>query len=96
MRLGSPALKGVIAVLARGDPVMIPLAACSIMAIAVILERALMWWRVGRSRDREAVLTRAAKGEWTEACKLGETSRVPCPAPEVRYSVGPGKGRRPA
>ena len=30
---------------------MIPLAACSIMALAVILERALMWWRLGRSRD---------------------------------------------
>jgi hypothetical protein len=58
---------------------MLPLAACSIMALAVILERALMWWRVGRSRDPEAVLTRAAKGEWTEACKLGKTSRSPAP-----------------
>jgi biopolymer transport protein ExbB len=67
----------VIAVLARGGPVMIPLAACSIMALAVILERALMWWRVGTSRDPDAVLTRAAKGEWTEACKLGEASRSP-------------------
>src|SRR5215470_2611503 len=56
---------------------MIPLAACSIMALAVILERALMWWRVGRGGDPDAVLTRAAKGEWTEAWKLGEASRSP-------------------
>jgi len=70
-------VRAVIAVLARGGPVMIPLAACSIMALAVILERALMWWRVGRSGDPDAVLTRAAKGEWTEAWKLGEASRSP-------------------
>ena len=70
-------MRAVIAVLARGGPVMIPLAACSIMAFAVILERALMWWRLGRSRDPQAVLTRAAKGEWTEAWKLGEASRSP-------------------
>jgi biopolymer transport protein ExbB len=67
----------VIAVLARGGPVMIPLAPCSIMALAVILERAVMWWRVGRSRDADAVLARAAKGEWTEALKAGEGSRSP-------------------
>ena len=65
-------MRAVIAVLARGGPVMIPLAACSIMALAVILERALMWWRVGRSGDPDVVLMRAAKGEWTEAWKLGE------------------------
>jgi biopolymer transport protein ExbB/TolQ len=74
-RLGDPAVRAVIAVLARGGPVMIPLAACSIMALAVILERALMWWRVGRSGDPDVVLMRAAKGEWTEAWKLGEASR---------------------
>jgi len=71
------AVRAVIAVLARGGPVMIPLAACSVLALAVILERALTWWRLGTSRDPELVLARAAKGEWTEASELGRVSRSP-------------------
>lgn len=71
------AVRAVIAVLARGGPVMIPLAACSVLALAVILERTLTWWRLGTSRDPELVLARAAKGEWTEASELGRVSRSP-------------------
>jgi biopolymer transport protein ExbB len=70
-------VSAVITVLARGGPVMIPLAACSILALAVVIDRAWTWWRLGRSRDPEIVLARAAKGEWTEAGKLGEVSRSP-------------------
>jgi biopolymer transport protein ExbB len=70
-------VRAVIAVLARGGPVMIPLAACSIMALGVVIDRAWTWWRLGRSRDPEIVLARAAQGEWTEAWKLGEVSRSP-------------------
>jgi biopolymer transport protein ExbB len=70
-------VSAVIAVLARGGPVMIPLAACSILALAVVIDRAWTWWRLGRSRDPELVLARAARGEWTEAGKLGEVSRSP-------------------
>jgi biopolymer transport protein ExbB len=70
-------VRAVIAVLARGGPVMIPLAACSILALGVVIDRAWTWWRLGRSRDPEIVLARAAQGEWTEAWKLGEVSRSP-------------------
>jgi biopolymer transport protein ExbB len=70
-------VRAVIAVLARGGPVMIPLAACSILALGVVIDRAWTWWRLGRSRDPELVLARAARGEWTEAGKLGEVSRSP-------------------
>lgn len=70
-------MSAVITVLARGGPVMIPLAACSILALAVVIDRAWTWWRLGRSRDPELVLARAARGEWTEAGKLGEVSRSP-------------------
>ena len=70
-------MRGLIVVLARGGPVMIPLAACSVLALAVIIDRAWTWWRLGRSRDHEIILARAAKGEWTEAWKLGEESRSP-------------------
>jgi biopolymer transport protein ExbB len=68
-------VRAVIVILARGGPVMIPLAACSILALAVVIDRAFTWWRLGRSRDPELVLARAANGEWTEAVKLGEGSR---------------------
>jgi biopolymer transport protein ExbB len=70
-------VRAVLAVLARGGPVMIPLAACSILALGVVIDRAWTWWRLGRSRDPEIVLARAAQGEWTEAWKLGEVSRSP-------------------
>ena len=70
-------MRAVIAVLARGGPVMIPLAACSVLALAVVIDRAWTWWRLGRSRDPELVLARAARGEWVEARKLGEVSRSP-------------------
>jgi biopolymer transport protein ExbB len=56
---------------------MIPLAACSIVALAVVIDRAWTWWRLGRGRDPETVLARAATGEWTEGRRLGEVSRSP-------------------
>jgi biopolymer transport protein ExbB len=70
-------VRAVIAVLARGGPVMIPLAVCSVLALAVVIDRAWTWWRLGRNRDPELVLARAAVGAWTEALKLGEVSRSP-------------------
>jgi biopolymer transport protein ExbB len=70
-------VSGFLALLARGGPVMIPLAACSIVALAVILERLWAWRGLGRSGDAEAVLARAAGGRWEDACQLGEASRSP-------------------
>jgi biopolymer transport protein ExbB len=70
-------MSAILALLVRGGPVMIPLAACSIVALAVILERAWAWRGLGRSVEPEAVLARAAGGQWDEACRLGEASRSP-------------------
>ena len=56
---------------------MIPLAACSIVALAVILERLWAWRGLGRSADPEIVLARAAGGQWDDACQLGERSTNP-------------------
>jgi biopolymer transport protein ExbB/TolQ len=39
--------------LAKGGPVMIPLLACSIVALAVVVERLTFWWR---ETDRGAAL----------------------------------------
>jgi biopolymer transport protein ExbB len=70
-------VSAVVALLARGGPVMIPLAACSIVALAVILERAWAWRGLGRSGDPDRLLAQAATGDWDDACRLGEASRSP-------------------
>ena len=74
---GTPPMSAVVALIAKGGPVMIPLAVCSIVALAVVLERAWAWRGLGRSRDPEGVLARAAGGKWEDACRVGEASRSP-------------------
>jgi biopolymer transport protein ExbB len=74
---GAPPVSAVVALLAKGGPVMIPLAVCSVVALAVVLERAWTWRGLGRRHDAEAVLARAAAGKWEDACKVGEASRSP-------------------
>jgi biopolymer transport protein ExbB len=66
-----------VAFLAKGGLVMVPLLACSILALAVVLERAWFWWR---SRDRgtvERVLRAAAGGQWQAALEAAEGARTP-------------------
>ncbi len=70
-------MSALVALLVKGGPVMIPLAACSVVALAVILERAWTWRGLAHGADPEAVLARAAGGHWDEACRLGEASRSP-------------------
>ena len=70
-------MSALVALLVKGGPVMIPLAACSVVALAVILERAWTWRGLAHRADPEAVLARAAGGHWDEACRLGEASRSP-------------------
>lgn len=65
------------AVLAKGGLVMIPLALCSVMALAVAIERAVRWLRLGGSSEADKVLAAAAKGDWDEATRTGERSASP-------------------
>jgi biopolymer transport protein ExbB len=53
----------------RGGPVMYPLLACSIIALTVILERALFWIREDMRRDQalvDDVLELCRKGAWED------------------------------
>ena len=70
-------MSAVVALLVKGGPVMIPLAACSVVALAVVLERLWTWRGLACSGDPEAVLERAAGAKWEDACRLGEASRSP-------------------
>ena len=50
-----------------GGPVMIPLLACSIIVVAVILERAFFWFRLGRQRNQalvDEILELSRYGNW--------------------------------
>lgn len=61
-----------------GGPVMWPLLACSILALAVILDRCLFWWSAMRGRNRTLagqVLDLASRGEWQEIRKRTMHSR---------------------
>src|SRR5262245_62268742 len=70
-------LSGVVGFLAKGGPVMIPLAVCSVLAVAVVIERAVAWLRLGSLADPDAVLARVESGKWEDAISAGERSRSP-------------------
>jgi biopolymer transport protein ExbB len=70
-----------IQTLAKGGPVMIPLLGCSIVAVAVVIERLAFWWRQGDQRAAERALELAERGKLDEALEIargagGVTARV--------------------
>jgi biopolymer transport protein ExbB len=66
-----------LTILAKGGMVMIPLGLCSITALAVVIERAIRWLRLGALGEADRVLAAASRGEWETAVATGETSRSP-------------------
>src|SRR5262245_58980525 len=85
-------LTGVFGFLAKGGLVMIPLGVCSVLAVAVVIERAVTWLRLGGLADSEGVLARVESGKWTDAIDAGERSRSP-----VALVLGAGvRHRNPA
>ena len=70
-------LTSIVAFLVKGGVVMAPLLVCSVMALAVVLERAWFWWRASPASDAERVLSHAARAEWDAALRVGDGSRSP-------------------
>ncbi len=66
-----------VSLLAKGGPVMVPLGACSVLSLAVIIERAGFWWRARSGGDAERALHLAAAGKWDDAVEEGRASRAP-------------------
>ena len=64
-------------ILAKGGLVMVPLLACSMIALAVILERCLFWRRFRKSEDGTTILARVAAGHLAEATTMARASRHP-------------------
>lgn len=64
----------------KGGPVMVPLLACSLWAVACILERALYWWQERRRMDPAEVdrlWEHLRHGRLKEALRLGHASHNP-------------------
>jgi biopolymer transport protein ExbB len=60
--------------LAKGGPVMIPLVLCSVVALAVVIERLGFWWRQGDVAAAERALELAERGKLDEALEVARHS----------------------
>jgi len=65
-----------VQMLAKGGPVMVPLVICSVVALAVVIERLQFWWRHGDLRAAERALELAERGKVDEALEVARTSRA--------------------
>ena len=63
-----------IQTLAKGGPVMIPLVVCSVVALAVVIERLGFWWRHGDVGPAERALELAERGKLDEALEIARRS----------------------
>jgi biopolymer transport protein ExbB len=66
-----------IGIIIKGGPVMVPLLACSIISLAVVIER-IIFWRRARSRGPvEELLQLVQRREFTKATELGRSVDLP-------------------
>ena len=84
---------------------MIPLGLCSVLALAVAIERAFRWLKLGGVSEADRVLALAGRGDWDEAARAGEESSSPVarvlaaglrrrnPAPRLERDVETPSGR---
>jgi biopolymer transport protein ExbB len=63
-----------IQMLAKGGPVMVPLVLCSVVALAVVIERLGFWWRQGDVGPAERALELAERGKLDEALEIARRS----------------------
>ncbi|HWO40578.1 MAG TPA: MotA/TolQ/ExbB proton channel family protein [Candidatus Eisenbacteria bacterium] len=64
-------------IVVKGGVVMIPLLLCSLVAVALTIERIIFWCKVKSRRPAEDILALVEKGEYEEALRLGRSSEHP-------------------
>ena len=69
-------ISALIQTLAKGGPVMIPLVVCSVVALAVVIERFGFWWRHGDVGPAERALELAERGKLDEAIEVARAART--------------------
>jgi biopolymer transport protein ExbB len=67
----------VLAVIVKGGIVMIPLLICSLVSLALTIERILFWAKLKSREVLREILTHVEQGEFDQALKLGKTSQQP-------------------
>ena len=66
-----------IEIIIKGGIVMIPLLFCSIISLALTIERLLFWRRISSPRIAEQILQLVEDGDFAKAQDLGKSSRHP-------------------
>jgi biopolymer transport protein ExbB len=66
-----------ISILVKGGLVMIPLLACSLVSLALTIERIVFWAKLKSHDVLGQVMALVEKGEFDQALKLGKTSGQP-------------------
>lgn len=66
-----------LSVIVKGGIVMIPLMLCSLISLALTIERILFWSRLKSREVLHEILTHVEKGEFDQALKLGKGSQQP-------------------
>jgi len=64
-------------ILIKGGPVMVPLLLCSMISLAVTIERLIFWRRIKSKELVNQMLTLVEKGQPQEALRLGQSSDLP-------------------
>lgn len=66
-----------IGILVKGGPVMAPLFICSVVALAVVIERFLFWRKISNRQTAEELLNLAEQREFSRAVELGRGADSP-------------------
>jgi biopolymer transport protein ExbB len=66
-----------IAIIIKGGIVMIPLLACSLISLALTIERFMFWAKLKTKDVLQQILSLVEKGEFEQALKLGKNSSQP-------------------
>ena len=66
-----------ISIIIKGGPVMVPLLVCSIISLAVTIERWLFWRKVQSRQPVEELLQKVERNEAEQALELGRKSDLP-------------------
>ena len=67
----------VVGIIVKGGPVMVPLLLCSIISLAVTIERYMFWRKVQSRASVEELLQRVERNEIGPALELGRQSNLP-------------------
>jgi biopolymer transport protein ExbB len=67
----------IVSIIVKGGIVMIPLLACSLISLALTIERLFFWTRLKSKDVVQEIFTLVGKGEFDQALTLGKTSEQP-------------------